>query len=155
MAWDPPSTFSAGAVLTAAQMNQIRDSLRYLKGLDGAISLDAALTSPSMTNPTLQDSASTMRCRPFYATSIGASAVTIIADGSGDVTQGIAVTGIILESAGGSGAISVGIKPGAVGTVYNDGVDICNVTVSVGGAVTIARSAGSSTFTVGLWLTWI
>lgn len=40
MAWATPSTFTVGEVVTASKMNEIRDNLRYLKGLDGEVSLD-------------------------------------------------------------------------------------------------------------------
>lgn len=40
MAWATPWTATTGQVVTAAQMNQIRDNLRYLKGLDGQVTLE-------------------------------------------------------------------------------------------------------------------
>lgn len=47
MAWASPASgaeFSVGELVTAAKMNsKITDNLRYLKGLDGAITLDDAL----------------------------------------------------------------------------------------------------------------
>lgn len=45
MAWATPSTFTTGQVVTAANLNQIRDNLRYLKGLDGAVTIENAITS--------------------------------------------------------------------------------------------------------------
>lgn len=44
MAWATPSTFTTGQVVTAANLNQIRDNLRYLKGLDGVPAIDAGST---------------------------------------------------------------------------------------------------------------
>ena len=44
MAWTSPTTWSVGAVVTASQLNtQIRDNLRYLKGLDGAVQIENTL----------------------------------------------------------------------------------------------------------------
>lgn len=44
MAWATPWTATTGQVVTAAQMNAIRDNLRYLKGLDGGIALENGVT---------------------------------------------------------------------------------------------------------------
>ena len=47
MAWTAPRTWVAGEIVTAALMNtHIRDNERYLKGLDGAITLSDALILP-------------------------------------------------------------------------------------------------------------
>ena len=55
MAWVTPWTATTGSVLTAAQMNEIRDNLRYLKGLDGAFFVEAGVTwrEDSATGPVL------------------------------------------------------------------------------------------------------
>lgn len=44
MAWATPWTATTGQVVTAAQMNAIRDNLRFLKGLDGGVTLENALS---------------------------------------------------------------------------------------------------------------
>ena len=49
MAWSTPPTVVTGDVITAAWGNTIRDLLRYLKGLDGAVAIDAALSATSFT----------------------------------------------------------------------------------------------------------
>lgn len=47
MAWTTPDTFSVSEVVTASKLNtNIRDNLRYLKGLDGAVSLGDTLKLP-------------------------------------------------------------------------------------------------------------
>ncbi|KPV54674.1 hypothetical protein SE17_02285 [Kouleothrix aurantiaca] len=47
MAWSTPRTWSIGEVVTASMMNtHIRDQLRYLKGLDGAVTLDDRMNLP-------------------------------------------------------------------------------------------------------------
>jgi hypothetical protein len=44
MAWTAPRTWVTGEVVTAAQLNeQVRDNTRYLKGLDGAVTIGDAL----------------------------------------------------------------------------------------------------------------
>lgn len=45
MAWSTPSTQSAGYVVGAGDWNVLVNDLKYLKGQDGAISLEAALTA--------------------------------------------------------------------------------------------------------------
>lgn len=45
MAWTAPRTWVAGEIVTAALMNtHVRDDLRYLKGLDGAVAIEDDLT---------------------------------------------------------------------------------------------------------------
>ena len=46
MAWTAPRTWVTGEVVTAALMNtHVRDHLRFLKGLDGDITLDANIVT--------------------------------------------------------------------------------------------------------------
>jgi hypothetical protein len=45
MAWTTPATFTVGEVVTASKLNtHIRDNLRYLKGLDGTVTIESRLT---------------------------------------------------------------------------------------------------------------
>ncbi len=47
--WNSPITWVAGEVVTAAQFNEnIRDDLRYIKGLDGAVEIEDDLTVPNL-----------------------------------------------------------------------------------------------------------
>ena len=47
MAWTAPRTYTAGEIITASILNSaVRDNLRYLKGLDGAVTLSDALILP-------------------------------------------------------------------------------------------------------------
>jgi hypothetical protein len=47
MGWTSPRTWNVGEIVTKALMDlHIRDNFRYLKGLDGAVSLDDALILP-------------------------------------------------------------------------------------------------------------
>jgi hypothetical protein len=50
MGYTTPTTATVGQILTSARWNtEVRDNLRYLKGLDGNISLDSGLTAPTLT----------------------------------------------------------------------------------------------------------
>lgn len=49
MAWSTPPTVVTGDIITASWGNTIRDLLRYLKGMDGAVTIDSALTATSFT----------------------------------------------------------------------------------------------------------
>lgn len=45
MAWTAPANWTVNEIVTAAKMNaHVRDNLRYLKGLDGAVTIEAAAT---------------------------------------------------------------------------------------------------------------
>jgi len=42
--WTAPKTWSVDEIVTAAQLNaQLRDNMRYLKGLDGAVTIESAV----------------------------------------------------------------------------------------------------------------
>ena len=44
MAWATPTTRSTGYVVTASNWNEVVNDLRYLKGLDGAVAIENAIT---------------------------------------------------------------------------------------------------------------
>ena len=46
MAWSTPSAVSVGQILTASYVNILKDDLRYLKGLDGAVFVEDRLIVP-------------------------------------------------------------------------------------------------------------
>ena len=47
MAWSTPRTWSVGEVVTASMLNtHVRDQLRYLKGLDGAVTIEDRMNLP-------------------------------------------------------------------------------------------------------------
>ncbi len=53
MAWTAPATWSDGVVVSAADLNnQVRDNLRYLKGLDGVPYIENAIELPESAAPT-------------------------------------------------------------------------------------------------------
>ena len=51
MAWATPTTRSTGYVVTASNWNEIVNDLRYLKGLDGAVAIENAITLTQITTP--------------------------------------------------------------------------------------------------------
>ena len=51
MAWSTPTTRATGYVVTAANWNEFVNDLRYLKGLDGAVSIENAITLKQIASP--------------------------------------------------------------------------------------------------------
>jgi len=51
MAWATPTTRSTGYIVTASNWNEIVNDLRYLKGLDGAVAIEDAITLTQITTP--------------------------------------------------------------------------------------------------------
>jgi hypothetical protein len=176
MAWTNPTSYTSGEVVTAAKLNSdVYFNLRFLKGLDGAISLDNHLQLGTnelrvqSTDRGLRGSGVHSGFELFSAagaahrvtTYLGpsgtyASATTVIADGAGDVTQEIAfqcwgrLGGGVQGTNGG-----VLIVPGSMSALaLNAGADVLLISVSAGGAVTVQRTAGSSTWTFYLLLLW-
>jgi acetylornithine deacetylase/succinyl-diaminopimelate desuccinylase-like protein len=68
MAWVTPSTRSTGYVVTAANWNEFVNDLRYLKGLDGAVAIENALTLTQVSTPSAPGAGLTA----LYAKSDGA-----------------------------------------------------------------------------------
>jgi hypothetical protein len=51
MAWSTPTTRSTGYVVTASNWNEVVNDLRYLKGLDGAVAIENAITLTQIASP--------------------------------------------------------------------------------------------------------
>ena len=51
MTWATPTTRSTGYVVTASNWNEIVNDLRYLKGLDGAVAIENAITLTQIASP--------------------------------------------------------------------------------------------------------
>ena len=51
MAWTTPTTRSTGYVVTASNWNEIVNDLRYLKGLDGPVAIENAITLTQIASP--------------------------------------------------------------------------------------------------------
>jgi len=84
------------------------------------------------------------------------TAITIIPDGTGDMTAvGSFVYTVKDNTASTTGGGVVVLNPGgAAVTLLSDGTDTCQITCAANGSVTIARSAGTHTFSVSIWGTW-
>jgi hypothetical protein len=51
MAWATPTTRSTGYIVTASNWNEIVNDLRYLKGLDGPVAIENAITLTQIASP--------------------------------------------------------------------------------------------------------
>lgn len=90
-------------------------------------------------------------------TAVGSTAVTLIPDGTGDVVRGLNFLALVRASSGGVQApytAGSAITPGSSFNIYINGSDICALSVSAAGAVTVARTGGTLTYDVALWLIW-
>ena len=59
MAWSTPTTRATGYVVTAANWNEFVNDLRYLKGLDGAVAIENALTLTQIATPSAPSAGTT------------------------------------------------------------------------------------------------
>lgn len=86
---------------------------------------------------------------------VGAGAKTIVPNGAGDVASGATIVYRLSESGGGvDGNVVMVTTPGAV-DLYDDGTDVCTLTIAANGSVSVARSAGAATFDVALFIVWL
>lgn len=79
---------------------------------------------------------------------------TILPNGTGDVLFYLAGIYVMRNSAGVAVSGSVAVANGGTQNI-TVGADTVTITVAGTGATTIARSAGSNTIRVGLWLLWL
>ncbi|GAB4203633.1 MAG: hypothetical protein OHK0022_28010 [Roseiflexaceae bacterium] len=98
MAWTAPASFSVGEVLASAKLNiQLRDNLRFLKGLDGTVTIDNSvnLFTPSTgsfatVTLSLGDSGTTARAQLLGqrdGTNAGGYLIANTRDGSGTLVE--------------------------------------------------------------------
>jgi hypothetical protein len=85
---------------------------------------------------------------------LDATSRTIITNGTGDVLYRLTGIYAMRNSAGTAVSGSVGVANGGTQNI-TVGADTVTITVAAAGTVTIARSAGSNTIKVGLWLLWL
>lgn len=92
----------------------------------------------------------------FWSSSDMSSAETIIANGTGDVTEVISILYSCAEITGTDtgGGVCV-LEPGDSYNILSDGTNTLTITCVADGSVTIARSAGTDTYKVSLWMSWI
>ncbi len=135
------------AIQEAAQEHQHLDT-----GGVGSGTGDAASLMPVV------DGATTVGyARSIAANDVGATAKTIIADGTGDVTAILAALVVVEASDGNTDAGFIYVRNNDSTVIYSDGTDECTLAVSAAGAATLQRTAGSTlTFDVILGnATWI
>jgi hypothetical protein len=152
MAWNPPSTFSTGTILTAAQLNQIRESLLYLHGDAGPISLANALQSAVLLDPT-----GTARMKLWTSTGkIGTTPQVIIADGAADVTEFAVASGAFWD---GTSNIPIGLTHGAAVKVGQTlpmtlGTNTLNLRVQANGALDVFMTNPTPDYYAILTVMW-
>lgn len=89
-------------------------------------------------------------------TPVADTPITIIANGTGDVTEILTVMYSAAEITGavvGGGVVS--LEPNESFNIVSDATSILTLTCASDGSVTIARSAGTDTFKVALWMVWL
>jgi len=95
---------------------------------------------------------------PLYwaETGIDDTAVTVIANGTGDVTKVLTVLYAVSEISGtqrGGGVAT--LEPGYAVVLCDDGTDRLTLSCAADGSVTLARTAGTDTFAACLWMVWL
>lgn len=117
MTWNPPALFSVSEVVTAAKMNQIRESLLYLKGQAGAIVPEDVIA------PVRNDGASAFT---IERTSAIARKYGLLIGASGDFGINDLTAGVRRFSIASNGQISI---PGAVvlsSSLFTNGQTLLN-----------------------------
>jgi hypothetical protein len=87
-------------------------------------------------------------------TAVAATAVTLIANGTGDVTAGLRFQGVVVTSGGDVDQPSGSMGVGDDVAIYEDGSDTLHLRVNANGSVDVRRTGGSLTYTVVLFLVW-
>lgn len=86
---------------------------------------------------------------------VAGAARTIVPNGAGDVASGATIVYRLSESGGGVAGNVVMVNNGASVNLYNAGGETCILTVNADGSVSVARSAGTSTYDVALFIVWL
>jgi hypothetical protein len=156
VAWSTPVLFTVGEIPTASKLNIIQNNLRHLRGLDGAIEVEDAISKAN--GPELLMGSSRQK---FWSVSgLAGVAQTVIPDGAGDVTVAVAIgynvyneTGAAWVGSAGTGRLVIG-SPGSI-TLYTDGGgNTVTATLNANGSVTAQRTAGTNTYSVFLTVQW-
>jgi len=161
MAWTAPSTWVAGAILTAAQLNtQLRDNLLAGGPIYATEALrDAAITSPFegqrayITGSTIAAATGTTTAVPTGIQTIynGAAWVCVTEVGASSTTVGTTTsTSFVTTLTGDATAISTTLQTGTSALIYLNSASYSTtasntntLTVSVSGATTIAAADGN------------
>lgn len=86
------------------------------------------------------------------------TAVTVIPNGTGDVTSALMATYVTKPSSGTpqGGIFNAIVAPGdSARGLFSDGGDAATLTVAADGSVTVQRASGTLTYTIALHLMWI
>ena len=90
------------------------------------------------------------------ANDVAGVAVTLIADGTRDVTAGIFYIGVVKPSSGNADGGASFVLNGGTNDLYNDGgTNVLTLTVNANGSVTVQRTAGALTYDLVIQACWI
>lgn len=96
------------------------------------------------------------KCGSWGYSGIANTALTIIANGTGDVTEGITVQYVASEVTGtDAGGGTVFLEPGDSTIILSDSTNTLTLTCAADGSVTIVRSAGTDTYKFQCWAVWV
>lgn len=92
-----------------------------------------------------------------YKSGVVGSAVTVISNGTGDVTLVLSGTFTVSDGGGNiAGGVITATAPGGTFNLYDDGgTNTCVLAVAADGSVTVQRTAGARTYAVNLNLNWM
>jgi hypothetical protein len=85
---------------------------------------------------------------------VGGTLVTVIPDGTGDVTANISFFGWVSNSVPFTAQVTDQYLTVSSSTTFTDGTNTLTVAVTAGGAFTLQRTAGTATWNVCLWAFW-
>ena len=92
--------------------------------------------------------------RFWAAAAVAGVAVTVVADGGGDVTAGLSFLYAVTTSGGAWVGGAATCANGASVNLYNVGPDTMALSIAVSGVVTVKRTAGALTYDVSILGTW-
>lgn len=137
MAWTTPVTWADGALVAAVDLNaQVRDNLRYLKGLDGVPRIESAIELPEASTPSTPSSG---YGRLYFDT--GGLLTSLNDAGEVRALARRAAAATANQLAYWSSASEVA---GDAGLTYNATTDV----LTVGGGLVLPRASGSAVFAI-------
>jgi hypothetical protein len=170
MAWSAPPTFTAGTIPTAANFNTLADDLEYLKGLDGSVTIENSLLlganalafgnttlfrtiTSALTSFHVADAGGAVKFALYLPASSQSYSGGVTVLPTGAVSFAAAACCLVYNNA--SGATAWQFPSGAKGA---SAVSIDPTTSALSwrcesdGRVTVTRTSGSATWTVGMIL---
>ncbi|OQA16990.1 MAG: hypothetical protein BWY63_02557 [Chloroflexi bacterium ADurb.Bin360] len=146
----------------AVTLNAAADTLLSLSGQQLGVDAQAANmvyagpASGVAATPTFRALGASDLALYWTGTGIDDIGVTVIANDAGDVTKVLTVQYAVSEVTGtqrGGGVAT--LEPGGNVVLCDDGTDELTLTCAVDGSVTLARTAGTDTFSAALWMVWL